>query len=176
MEDDDSDHFTVSGTITLDGASLDDDYTWYNTSNSGSIYGGWTSASGMTISTGTSAVTTWPTTTGTIWTNNAPANISIGNVNLEEDNDSLVIRKGDKEEDLFQMADRLNSLEELLGIPKRDFKLEKEYPDLTEIYNKQVDKVKEILGSLPTPAEYNKKRKQYEAWEKLKEKKDGNEE
>jgi hypothetical protein len=167
MEDDD-DAFKGSGTITFDGVSLDDS-TWidisdgnytYNTDDIVTTWG--STANSMSIYSNS-----WPTTTG---------NMTIGSTNLDDDDGTFIMRKGDREEDLFQMADRLRSIEKLLNIPRRDIALEEKYPDLEEEFKEHMGKVIDALVDLPTPEAYNKKCKQYKAWEKLKEKKDGDEE
>jgi hypothetical protein len=62
--------------------------------------------------------------------------------------------------------DRLDVIEQVLGIPKRDIELEALHPELRELYEAQIEKVKQTLASVDY-SEYTEACDKKRAWDIL---------
>lgn len=62
--------------------------------------------------------------------------------------------------------ERLTAIEQALGLPKRDFELERAYPELRELYEAQIEKVKQAVASVDHSA-YNEACDKKRAWDIL---------
>ena len=62
--------------------------------------------------------------------------------------------------------ERLTAIEQALGLPKRDFDLERAYPELREIYEAQIEKVKQAVASVDHSS-YNEACEKKRAWDIL---------
>ena len=66
----------------------------------------------------------------------------------------------------YNYAQRIERLEELLGLPKRDFDLETKHPELRDLYEEQVQKVKQTLAGIDY-SEYTEEVEKKRVWERL---------
>jgi hypothetical protein len=96
---------------------------------------------------------------------------------LHTNSDGLLISDGSSSvwqniptiSEVDELTDRVDSIENLLGIPTRDKQLELKYPKLEEIWEEYKDNFKDQMRTLRQLSDsYNDEKQKYENWEKVK--------
>jgi len=106
-------------------------------------------------------------------TNSQPYNINTadltwGNISLGDSSNSANRIRVHGEKGTWDVEDRIREIERVLNIPERDYDMEAQHPELTDLYEKHMRKIEKVLKKLPAVSEYEREVEKHRVWDALK--------
>lgn len=104
-------------------------------------------------------------------TSGQPYTINTADLTWGVDMDNLSTSNGIKihgEKGTWDLEDRIRDIERVLNIPERDYDMEAQHPELTDLYEKHMRKIEKVLKKLPAVSEYEREVEKHRMWDTLK--------